>query len=315
MKMRFWMMGFALLAMPMTGQGGALRTQIRLSHSIPEMEASAAWAKPDFAITPASGAQPASPGSVLYGETVSLRQLAATLRTQLLLAGPTPVQVPAGTLFSVWWVGGDRQACTSAATEATHLDKPAYQLCLVSRHGAAMDTAIIRKLGDRLAEATTTPLAEPVTLSLIKSQPADQGFAWPRAHVFSYRQDGGVGIIRDYGRTLLAPELAYDRRIVVRKLEGSTLTLRCESAMRENLSEPLAAQTPSFFKVQEASIDLNGGTGEADLCGSRLAIRRTGDGQLTASAQAPFAPWWSIDEHTHRFQLGEEPFVYGAQAD
>lgn len=297
---------------PSAAEAGARKTSIRASRSLPEMEATAVWNAPQVEKGPDSLSVPLADGAILYSESILFKQLAGTLDAPIALDGATPLLVPAGTLFSAWLVNGQRQACSSQAQDAARPGKPAYQLCLVSRGGRQMDGAILRRLGERIETATPLPLKAAVTLKGEKGVTSASGRPWPLANLFTYRQSGGVGIITEYGDLLLAPQIRYERRIMVRKATADAVTLRCEMGSSDDLSRPLADQSLSTYKREEATLPWGGGAVMAQLCGGRVDIVRNGT-MLDATVRAPFAPWWSFDAARGQFSIDGEAFAYGAQ--
>ncbi|HEX7782610.1 MAG TPA: hypothetical protein VF509_07365 [Sphingobium sp.] len=298
---------------PSAADAGRQKTSIRISKSLPDMEATAIWMAPRVETSAATTTVTAAEGAVLYSETITFKQLAGTIAAPLAIDGARPATVPAGTLFSAWLVDGQRQACTSLAQDPSRPGKPAYQLCLSSRTGQQMDTATLRKLNEPMAAATISTLKGPLTLKGEKGVSSASGVAWPRANIFTYRQSGGVGVIAEYGDILLSPEIAYDRRLIVRKVTPSALTLRCEASGGEDLSKPVSAQSPSHYKREETELALASGAATMRLCGGQFDITRTG-AMISATMRAPFATWWSFDAARGQFAIDGEAFAYGAQA-
>ncbi|NWK94775.1 hypothetical protein DM806_03665 [Sphingobium lactosutens] len=312
--MKKLLLSVCLLALsPSIAEAGKQKTSIRISKSVPEMEATAIWLAPRVETSSASATVAAADDALLYSESVTFKQLAGTIAAPLLVPGVPPVTAPAGTIFSAWLVGDQRLACASAGQDSARPDKAAYQLCLMSSGGRQMDRASIRKLGEGMDRAIVAPLPEAVTLKGEAGASSTSGRSWPAAHVFTYRQDGGVGIITEYGDLLLSPEIQFERRLILRKSTPSATTLRCEESRRDDLSRTLAGQSPSSYKVAEANVDLASGPASVSLCGGQFDIARNGD-RLTMNMRAPFARWWTFDAVRGQFLIDGEAFAYGAQA-
>ncbi|WP_336964355.1 hypothetical protein [Sphingobium aquiterrae] len=276
------------------------------------MEATAIWMAPRVEASPSLATVGAAAGAVLYSETATFKQLAGTIDAPLSIDGPRPAIVPAGTMFSAWLVNDQRQACTSMAQDPARPGKPAYQLCLSSRGGQQMDAAILRKLGEKIDGATTSMLKGPLILKGEKGVSTASGTAWPGANIFTYRQSGGVGIITEYSELLLSPEITYERRLVVRKLTASAMTLRCDAGSSDDLSKPVSAQSPSHYKREETDVALTSGPVSVRLCGGQFDIARNGT-MFSVTTRAPFASWWTFDAGRGQFLIDGEAFAYGAQ--
>jgi len=292
-------------------KAGRQATNIRVSSSVPPMEATAIWMAPRIETSPASTTVAAADGALLYSEAVTFKQLAGSIGAPLTVAGARPATVPAEMLFSAWLVDGRTYACTSSAQDPARPGKAAYQLCLTARDGRPMAAAVARKLGETLDKADTMVLANPIILQREKAASTASGTPWPAANLFTYRQDGGVGIITSYGDALLSPEISYERRLVVRKATASSLTLRCEAGDRDDLSKPIAAQSPSFSKREEAEIAIGASPVAVTLCGGQFEIARNGV-SLAVTVRAPFATWWSFDAPRGQFMIDGQAFAYGA---